>query len=818
MSKAGTPARGSRLDARSVARPTLLAALIYAALSLALFGQGLLPGRVLSSSDQLWTAVPWSASAPSLSTPLGANPELADSVVVFEPFLEYTRERLPDLPLWNPHIMAGRPFLADAQSAVLSPFSVPSYVLPRDLSFAITAALKVFVGAFGTFLFARALGLGIAGAFLAGVVYGFGQFTVDWVTWPQSSIRVLLPWLLLLVEALLKRPRALPVLGLAVVVALQFFGGHPETSYDVLVVTVAFALFRLLELKRRDQPVWRPALAVALGLAAGIALAAVAIVPFVELLLHSSDLESRKLLTGGHVPPGYLLGLVMPTYWGRPTDTGIFLSETLMVDRAFYAGALPLMLAAGALMRPSMRRVALTAGGLGSLAVVVGVEPFLSIAEKFPGPVRTDRLTFLFLFAVALLAGVGLDDLVRARLGAIQRQMLLGVSALVVCFPLVYVAVVERPALQHLDAALRLAWGFRPPAEAFTAGSRDDVIHLAALSEWLPLAAAGAALLALRAQRRLAASSFATMAVALVVADLFKLGMGFNPAITTTQAEQPATGAVQFLQRAGLTRFAGVDSDRPSVVPPPLPADVGMRYDLYDARGRDFPVIDRFTTLWARNVAPVLPAPHFDLPAPDARALRALSLLSVGYLLQDPRDPPLDLPGLILAYEGRDARVYRNERALPRAFVVGAQRVVATGEQAVEAVESPSFDAGSTAVTENRIPGVPTAASPGPPDVGTASITSYEPERLVIRARATRRSVLVLTDSYFPGWSAEIDGKPTDIERVDYLLRGVRLPPGVHEVTFSYRPSSYRVGWIVSLGTLLLLLGTALLIWRRRVA
>ena len=219
--------------------------MVYAVLAAVMFGQGALPGRILTSSDQLWRAAPFAAASPELSRSLPANHELNDSAEVFEPFLEYTKERLPDAPLWNPHIMVGRPFLANAQSAVLSPFNAPAYVVPRRPYLVLAAVLKVFVAAFGTFLLSRALGLRFAGALMAGLVYGFAQLTVESVSWPQGGVRALLPWLLLLVEMVVRKPRPLPVAGLATVVGLQFFGGHPETSYNVMFAAGAFALFRL---------------------------------------------------------------------------------------------------------------------------------------------------------------------------------------------------------------------------------------------------------------------------------------------------------------------------------------------------------------------------------------------------------------------------------------------------------------------------------------------------------------------------------------------------------------------------------------------
>jgi hypothetical protein len=780
-----------------------VAAAVYAVLALVMFGQGLLPGRILSSSDQLWTAAPWAASAPILSTPFGANPETNDAVIVFEPFLEETRERLPHPPLWNSEIMAGRPFLADAQSAVLSPFSIPAYVLPRRVSPATAAALKIFVAALGTFLVARAIGAGFPGALIAGLIYGFGQSSIVWVTWPQAGGRALLPWLLLLTEYVIRRPRALSVAGLAVVVALQYFAGHPETSYDVLGVAVAYGAFRMVERRRVGRSVARPALAIVVALVAGTGLAAVVILPFVELLLHSIDLESRKALGGAHISPEFLLGLVMPSYWGRPTQMDVS-AGTLVVDRAFYVGALPLLLAVASLMRPTIRRVGVGLAGAGALAVVVGFEPFISIAGAFPGPVRTDRLTFLFVFAVALLAGRGLDDLIARRVEGTGWRVLMTVGVSLALLPLLYVAIADGLS-DHFKAALAFAWGFHTPVAALVPEARDAVTRVGALLEWLPFAAAAVALLALHRWRGLGRTAFVTLAVALTAVDLFKISMGFNPAVTTAQGFQPTTGGITYLQRSRPDRFAGVDPGLVTFVPP-LPANVGMRYDIPDARGRDFPVIDRFATLWGRNIAPVLATPHFDVPRPDGRALRALGLLSVAHLIQDPRSPPLEDPDLTLVYDEGDARIYRNERALPRAFLVDRQRVARTEEQALDAIEMPGVDLRAVVVTERLIPGVATGEPEHDKDVDSAVITSYEPERVVVQAEAARPSILVLTDSYFPGWNAEIDGEPTDIHRVNYLLRGVRVPAGTHQIVFRYQPSSFRWGLVLTLATLLLLL------------
>src|SRR4051794_13130799 len=141
-------------------------------------GQGLLPGRTLSPSDYAWEAAPWHAERPAGVRGFGTNPEQADAVAQFQSFTRYARDRLPRLPLWNPYIMGGRPFVANAQSAVFSPFSLPSYVLPFWRSLAVVGALKLWVAALGAWALAGALGIGRAGALLAGPALGLGVYLV----------------------------------------------------------------------------------------------------------------------------------------------------------------------------------------------------------------------------------------------------------------------------------------------------------------------------------------------------------------------------------------------------------------------------------------------------------------------------------------------------------------------------------------------------------------------------------------------------------------------------------------------------------------
>jgi MYXO-CTERM domain-containing protein len=801
-------------------------------------GEGLLPGRTLSSSDGLWSATPWTASKPDGVRLYGSNFELADAVAVFQPFFEYTRDALPDIPLWNSHIMAGRPYLADAQSAILSPFTTPAYVLPLWKALAVMAALKLFVGAFGMFLFARVLGMRFGGALFAGVVFAFGTFFVVWLAWPLTNIFPLIPWLLLVTELLIRRTEPLLAAALGGLVGLQFLGGHPETSFHVMVVTTLWFCFRALlawrDGGRERSALLRPMAAYAGAVLLGTALAALTLVPLLEFFVHSGDYERRLNRPASFSSSQFLGAFFLSDYWGRPTQTAI---APFVSNRGYYAGGITLMLAATALiLRPTLTRVAVTVFGALTLMLVLGAAPVADLIVELPGfrTAHNGRMVIFVLLALALLAGWGLDELTSGeRAPLLRRRLALGAAAAIFCFPFAWLIVAGTIDLGVLKPALKVAWAFRDPPKAATVAELAGVapiVRLSALLQWLVLAGAGLAVVALGLgippRARLPVAAIAALAVVVVTADLFRANMGFNPAIPIDHAEQPVTGAIRYLQTQTPQRFVGMGE---AGAQQPLGVDLAMRYGLYDARGYDFPVEKRYDKLWRAEVGPageVVPPTAFALP--NARALRTLNLFSVTDVMQDPTGEPLRLPGLRLAYEGADARVYRNSGALPRAFLVDSQRTADSEDAALAAVTDGSTDLRRVAVTEETLPGLPQTsqsqrgsggASPrlaSGGDAGEARLVSYERDEAVVEVDAERPALLVLTDVYFPGWKATVDGRDAPIERVDYLLRGVPVPAGAHTVELRYQPASWRVGWIISFVALLGLAGLALIGLRRR--
>jgi hypothetical protein len=217
--------------------------------------------------------------------------------------------------------------------------------------------------------------------------------------------------------------------------------------------------------------------------------------------------------------------------------------------------------------------------------------------------------------------------------------------------------------------------------------------------------------------------------------------------------------------------------------------------------------------------APLVPREGtFGFPIFDNFPIRnrsLLDLLGVRYLLQ-PSDMPVDGEGWKKVYDDprpeaylviaggrqplRPYTVYRNETALPRAFVVPHAEPLPARSHLMKKLKETDFK--QTALLEDF--------AAGPEAITTeayreASIREYQPNRVVVALEGNTSGYLVLADPWFPGWTCVIDGQPARIYRANYLFRAVEVRAGAREVVFTLAPQSYSWGRIVSAAALVFL-------------
>lgn len=150
--------------------------------------------------------------------------------------------------------------------------------------------------------------------------------------------------------------------------------------------------------------------------------------------------------------------------------------------------------------------------------------------------------------------------------------------------------------------------------------------------------------------------------------------------------------------------------------------------------------------------------------------------------------------------------VYENLKAMPRVWLV-PEVVSAKSEEILESIKSSKlpdgrlFDPSKIALVKDnlkfKVPNLDTSAQ--------AKVVKLSDMQIEIKTNSSSAAFLVLSDIYYPGWQARIDGKPTKIFQTNYVLRGVQVPVGEHAIKFEFKPVSFHIGAGISLASLFLL-------------
>lgn len=202
------------------------------------------------------------------------------------------------------------------------------------------------------------------------------------------------------------------------------------------------------------------------------------------------------------------------------------------------------------------------------------------------------------------------------------------------------------------------------------------------------------------------------------------------------------------------------------------------------------PAVDSTNLLNMMNVKYVVSTP--PITSPDFDLVRSLDPI--------PEDPEQSKK----IKESSIIKIYENKKMLSHAFLVSQCKVVSSEEEYKKILGSKSFNPEKVLLLDAEPKGFPCDGKRYPEKEQSVRIDSYESNTVELTVQSQERSLLFLSDSYFPGWKAYVNEKPTSIYRANYLFRAIVIEPGKQKVRFEYDPLSFKLGWVITLITILI--------------
>jgi hypothetical protein len=759
------------------------------------------------------------------------------------------------LPLWNPLVGCGAPLAANYQTAAFYPLNALYLVTRAEVALSWTVAFHLALTGWGMLRWGRTIGLDRFPALVGALALeGSGYLVARAALFPSMALTF--PWIAIWLwraEVLVQRAQRYPTssgeatraaLGLGLVLGLGLLAGHAQTAFYGGLLTAAYSAFRTVQdlrdrghnAKNRQQgqkgrmveeaepgnarEILRSARRISgllvVSLVVGLGLAAVQLLPTAELLMHSqrSAGVSDEFAMTYSFWPWRLITLVAPDFFGNP-GRGTYWGYASYWEDAAYVGLLPLLLAIGATTRAFRRKQRnedarisasvldrpLTRFWIGSAVIALilalgknsPVFPFLFDHipgfDLFKAPARWLGVTTI---ALAALAAIGAQHWPRGRRA--RRRGALGAT---------------------LGGALLIGGLVAPRLVAAQSTLAEIPTTFGPATVRLGISLILVSVLSLLRGRRQHVPGQPTTrwraAVCLFITlDLLTLGWALVPTVDRSLYH-------------GSTKTASVLRDERDPVRVYWPSDPAHQDRGYDAQYHvkfDYLTFDDFgpddAGYWrgmredqlpnagmldgiasANNFDPLLVGAYGELLQVAVEAPHVLQAMGVTHIVSD-----RSRPGGERIHTSDSAGIYRLPDALGRAWIVPRARQTPADEM-LAAMKAPSFDPAYTVLVEDK--------GGRAHDEASSSILSLQdgPNRVTIQADLDVPGVLVLADTWYPGWQAIVDGESAGLLRANHAFRAVHLAAGEHTIVMIYRPASVLIGGIISLTmVVLLILGT----------
>ena len=715
--------------------------------------------------------------------------------VMFRSFYANFVRHFHSLPLWQPYLFGGMPFVDGMHGDTFYPLALLKFFIPIYRALGFKLILSIFLAGVGMYYYIRSLGIDKRVAFVVGSAYLLTADLVSLVYVGHDSkiyIMSLAPIVFMLLEKSIITGKFFYFSILGGSIGLLILTSHMQLSYYLLWAVGLYFLYNIVRYikkgKRRQFVIKLIAFflfAVFIGLCVG---AIQLISPYFYLGNFSKragpERSTYAWATSWSIHPEEVASLVVPefvnfldNYWGR----------NYFRLNCSYLGIIPLLFSLLAIFYFRDRKaIVFSCLALLMLINALGATtPFYRLFYHLIPGVKKFRASGMsvcvFSFLMVVISGIGLDKLIHLKLDRVKRDKFikgLGI-ALGIFLGLMLLALIAGGSLLSIWKAI--FYSQIPPDKVeimkanlpnFKLGSFISALFLGA-AIWLTIS---------RLKGKFSNQVFLFTLTPIVIIDLWRIDAKFIK-VVNFQDYFRKDSVIEFLQKER-------ESFRCFPLPGVYPYNHLAVFGIEEVAGHHGNELRWYDEFIGGNYLSNL---TYKLQENDVAGNPFLNLLNVKYLLYRPQ-------------KNGPVKLIKNEGYLPRAFTVSKYEVLQGKDEVLNRIKDPKFDYRNTIILEEGLPfetnSQDTTGSPGKVDVCDNKINSFE-----IRADMNRPGLLFLSENYYPAWKAYVDGNEAKIYRADYTFRAVYLDEGEHIVKFVFDSKSYKIGKWISILTLGFIIG-----------
>jgi hypothetical protein len=696
------------------------------------------------------------------------------------------------------------------------------YLFPAPACVAWFMVFHLFFGAVGTYLYCRTIGASRQAAFIGGLIFAVAPENASLINAGhvmKIATISLAPWAFYFFEKGFQSRRLIFFLAAGLSLAFQFFHTHWQIAYYTCLGIAVYAAMRLAAQYVRERQSGAASVMRLIGLNVITLLFFLTTVAISLLPLTNWSMDSTRGAVSGanagkggipaeegmmwSLPPEELGTFIIPGFFGfsrqeaGKNPAGIasyYWGRMHFTQTTDYMGLLPWLLLPLPLIFRRDRYTwialfAVAAGIIFSMGKYTFIYQFLF--DHFPGINRfrvPKMMMFLPVLGLAVLSARGLDLLLNEKTRSTRafKRYTFALAALPVLLLLLLGALTAgKPHLLQAFSDILSQPTRYEQGEYLVAQRWNNLVTETAFAVFI--AALYCAALFACARKWISLRLVPLVLLVIYLGDVGRVNAKFMFAVDVPEKVKGfVTPAMTFLERESKSyRVLPMDGSDP------------MQYASHG-----IPVMFTSNPVQQQRWQNFLDAFSFSSSMPD--------LVNVKYLVYGTTQYAQDKDQLGEKYrpvfqspDGAEI-VLENRSALPKGWLVPAAAVVTDRGQVFGILRDPRFDPRQVALVETTPP-IPLADPnlPQPAKTGDVAITRYDGEHISIAACPVQNALLVLGEKYYRGWRAAVDGQDAQIYPVDYILRGVYLTPGTHEVEFAFDPLPFKVGKWLTLASFL---------------